>query len=159
MVVAPSSYGPYGGQLIVALSDGGIYAIDQTQVSPAPVLIVDIGGAASDLVFGSDGTLYVADFSANNILTVIPGEVPTFFAGNLNGPDGLAIDNNGRRLLVANSGDSTLKQVTIPTGVSSDLGTVTLDVGFLPSGIFYDRFSTVLVGVGANSQSISAFGL
>ena len=159
LVVAPASYGIYAGQLIVALSNGGIYAIDQTQVTPTPVIINNIGGAASDLIYGSDGTLYVANHDTSSIQTLTSAGSLAVFVGGLSNPDGLAIDDIGGRLLVANSGDDTLKQVTIPGKVISTLGAVDFDDEFFPSGIFFDQYSTLLLGVGEFSQTITAFGL
>ena len=156
LVVAPSGYGSFGGQLIVGLGTGEIYAIDQTQASPMADFIVDIGGAASDLVFGSDGTLYIADYDFDNILTLPAGGVPVNFTSSVNRPEGLAVDNIGGRLFVANSGDNTMKQISIPSGGLLDSDTAIFDNGFGVSGIFFDNYGTILMGLGDGSQTITA---
>lgn len=159
LIIAPSGYGPYGDQLIVSLADGSIYAIDQSLASPTPALIVDIGGAASDLIFGADGTLYVAENVASTIVTVTPGGTTAVFAAGLNGPDGLAVDNTSGRLFVASENDDMLRQVTIPGGVVSVLGAADFDSGFHVSPIIYDGYDTLLMGLGEAGQVITAFGL
>lgn len=159
LVIAPTGYGSYGGQLIAALDNGQIFAIDQAL--PTPTLIGNIPNAiATDLIFDSDGTLYVADFTFGNIL-IMPssGGTPVAFATNLSRPDGLAIDNDGRRLLVADSGLNQLIQVPIPGATPVNLTVSDFDIGFTPSGIFFDEFSTVIFGTGGSSQTITSFGL
>ena len=166
IVIAPAAYGSYGGQLIVATEDGDIYAVDQSVASPTPVLIANIGGSyASALIFGIDGTLYVAAYdetvSANNkIVTVTAAGVVTDFATGFSNPDGLAIDNNGGFLYVADSGDDTLKSVTIPGGIVSTITSVDFDDGWYPSPIIYDATSNILLmGSGEDSLTIVYYNL
>ena len=156
LVIAPATFGAYGGQLIVAENNGGIYAVDQSLGSPTPVLIVNIGGTASDLIFGSDGTLYVAANTADKIVTVTAAGVVTDFATGLGEPGGLAIDDDGGRLFVAAENNDVLKQVTIPGGVvSTNPVNVDFDDGFWPSQIIYDaEGNLVLMGNGETDLTI-----
>ena len=94
LVIAPASYGSYGGQLIAATSSHYIYAVDQSVSSPTPVLIANIANLPSALVFGSNGTLYVAASDGGKIVTVTAAGVVADFATGFSGPDGLAINNS-----------------------------------------------------------------
>ena len=135
IVIAPATYGSYGGQLIVATYAGHIYAVDQSVASPTPVQITYIGTSASALVFGSNGTLYVADYWNNKILTVTAaGVVADFVTTGLSGPDGLAFGNGV--LYVANADDDTVKSVTIPGGTVSTVTSADFDGGWYPSASY-----------------------
>ena len=159
LAVAPSSFGAYGGQLIVATDAGSIWAVDQSAASPTPVLIGGLGAtSASALVFGSDGTLYVAAYNDGAIVTVTAAGLVTNFATGLSRPDGLAIDDNGGYLYVADSGDNTLKSVTVPGGVVSTIASVDFAGGFWPSPIIFDSTSNiVLFGYGEASLTIDYY--
>ncbi len=153
--IAPAGFGDYGGQLIVATYSGRIYAVDQSDPAPVPVQLANTGTIASSMVFGSDGTLYVAEFSNNKILTVTAGGTVADFATGLNQPDGLAINNEAGLLYVANVGDDTLKSVTIPGGVVTTMANYDFDGGWFPSPIIYDEASSILLmGTGDSSMTI-----
>lgn len=159
IVVAPAGYGSYAGQLIIAGSDGIIYAVDQTATTPVPVSIVDIGTAALDLIFSSDDTLYVADYDNGKVVTVAAnGTLADFAAGFVN-PDGLAIDNTGARLFIADSGVAAdkLYSAAIPSGTVTELGIVNFGDGPYPTGLAFDGYSTILMHTG--DSQIAAFGL
>jgi sugar lactone lactonase YvrE len=147
LAIAPSTFGTYGGQLIVATDENGsIYAVDQSQASPTPVLIASISaGSASALIFGSDGTLYAAAYSYGKIVTVTAAGIVADFATGLNAPDGLAIDDNGGFLYVADSSDDAIYNVTIPGEVVSSIASVTFGGGFWPSAMIYDETSNILL--------------
>jgi len=160
VVIAPATYGSYGGQLIVASDTGNIYAVDQSAALPTPVLIADIGTSpASALIFGNDGTLYVADHYGDKIVTVTAAGVVADFATGLSEPDGLAINSSGNLLYVANSDDDTVKSVTIPGGIVTTIFTpVDFDSGFWPSPIIFDDPSnSLLVGTGEVELIISNY--
>jgi len=158
LVKAPASFGSYGGQLIIATSDGTIYAVDQTATSPSlQTVAVNPNGAVSDLAFGSDGTLYAADYYGAKIVTVAANGTLADFATGLSGPDGLAIDNAGTQLLIADSATDTLNSAQIPSGTVSTLGMVNFDASWAPSGLAFDGYATVLMHTA--TAAIDAFGL
>lgn len=161
LAIAPATFTPYGGQLIAA-SNTGIYAIDQSLASPTVTQISNIGGdEASSLVFGSDGTLYVALREDNKIVTMTAAGVATDFATvGLSGPDGLAIDNNAGLLYVTNDGDATIKSVTIPGGTVSTFTTgLSFSGGWAPSPIIVDVTSNILLVGHYPNLTISYFDL
>jgi len=158
LAVAPSGFGGYGGQLIAATDGGYIYAIDQTLAVPAATMIADISGIASALVFGSDGTLYVADNINGKIVTVTAGGTVTDFATGLSEPDGLAIDDSAGVMYVADCGDDMLKSVTIPGGVVSNTASYNFDSGFWPSPILFDPETNILLlGTGESDLTINYY--
>lgn len=153
--IAPAGFGDYGGQLIVATHAGSIYAVDLSDPAPVPVQFANIGTSATSMAFGSDGTLYIADYYNNKILTVTAGGTVADFATGLSRPEGLAINHEAGLLYVANSGDDTLKSVTIPGGVVSTMANYDFDGGWYPSPIIYDKTSRILLmGTGEHSMTI-----
>jgi len=159
LTLAPAGFGAYAGQLIVGLANGEIYALNHTQTTPTQTKFATLAGSAvSDLIFGPDGTLYAAGYGVNSIFTVAPNGTTTVVADGskgLNRPDGLAIDNIKGLLFVTNAGDDTLRQVTIPGGVVSDLGSMDFGIGFFPSGIYFDPYGSIITGLGENSLTLS----
>lgn len=147
LVVAPATYSPYGGQLIVATYSGHIYAVDQSVATPTPVHIAYIGTSASALIFDSAGTLYLADYFHHKILTLTATGTVTDFATGLDYPDGLAFGSNV--LYVSNDSEDsvngTIKSVTIPGGVVSDITPAIFNYGWAPSPIIYDATSNILL--------------
>jgi len=153
--IAPAGFGAYGGQLIAVTNFGDIYAINLSVPAPVPVQFADTGHVISSMVFGSDGTLYVTDSDNDKILTVTAGGTVADFATGLSSPDGLAINNAAGLLYVANYGDDTLKSVTIPGGVVTNMGSYDFDSGWYPSPIIYDEASSILLmGTGESSLTI-----
>jgi outer membrane protein assembly factor BamB len=156
LAVAPSGFGSYGGHLIATTDNGDIYAVDQTLAVPTVTLIANIGVTeASALVFGSDGTLYVADNGGGRIVTVTAGGTVANFATGLDEPDGLAVDNSAGIIYVADSGDDMLKSVTIPGGAVTNTASYDFDSGFWPSPILFDPETNILLlGTGEDSLTI-----
>jgi streptogramin lyase len=156
LAIAPTTFTPYGGQLIAA-SNTGIYAIDQSLASPTVTQISNMGGSmASSLVFGSDGTLYVALEEDDKIVTMTAVGVATDFATGLSGPDGLAIDNNAGLLYVTNDKDATIKSVTIPGGTVSTFATgLSFSYGWAPTPIIVDATSNILLVGDYSSGSLT----
>src|SRR5208282_1146079 len=72
----------------------------------------------ANLVFDSNGNLYVANYSIGTILKVSPGGSVSTFATGFNEPNGLAFDGNGN-LYVANWGSGTISEVTPSGNVST----------------------------------------
>lgn len=157
LAVAPSGFGSYGGQIITATDNGDIYAINQTLAVPTATLIANIGAvSASALAFGSDGTLYVADNTNGKIVTVTDGGVVADFATGMSEPDGIAIDDAGGVMYVADSDDDALYEITIPGGVVSNIGSYDFDSGFWPSPILWDSTSGILLfGTGESDLTIN----
>jgi hypothetical protein len=164
LVIAPATFSPYRGQLIVAAYNGNIfsqstflYAVDQSVASPTPVLIANVGTIASALIFGSEGTLYLADSINDKILTVTAaGVVSDFVTTGLSAPNGLAFDTNAGLLYVASSGDQTVKSVTIPGGSIATITSVFFNGGWYPSPIIYDATSNILlIGADTNPGSLT----
>lgn len=148
LVIAPAGFGAYGGQLIAALPTGEVYAVNQSQVTPTPVLIGNAGIGASALIFGADGTLYIATGDATVVTMTAAGVVANFATG-MNEVDGLAIDNAGGRLFIADAGSDELLQATIPGGVVSMLSAANFDGGYRPSPIVFDGIGTIVMGLDA----------
>jgi sugar lactone lactonase YvrE len=159
LVIAPATFSPYGGQLIVATYSGHIYAVDQSVASPTPVQFAYTGTDASALVFDSAGTLYLADYMNNKIVTLTAaGVAADFVTTGLSAPDGLAFGNGV--LYVANSDDDTIKSVTIPGGVVSTVTSFDFNGGWYPSPIVYDVTSNLLLlGTGTGSLIIDFYNL
>src|SRR6185503_1650471 len=107
--LAPANgFGSFGGHLIATTSAGEIFAIDPLAPNP-PAEITPIGETltlANDLVFASNGTLYVLgeDGSATpRVFTIAANGIATRLStggGKLGKPDGIEIDEGGGRLLV-----------------------------------------------------------
>lgn len=160
MVIAPSGFGSYGGQIIAVTYSGNIYAIDQSLASPTPTLIASLGSTASALVFGGDGTLYVAEYDNNTIVTVTSGGTVADFVTGLSAPDGLAYDSNANVLYVSDGSSDTLYSITIPGGVVSTVGLYDFDSGWYPSAILYDEASNILfMGTGETGLTIEYLSL
>lgn len=151
LVVAPVGYGAFGGQLIAATQSGGVVAIDPT----GPTVTAIAPGNYSDLEFASDGTMYTVSDNGD-VATVSAAGVVSVVA-TLTQPDGIAVDNSGGRLLVADwsPGVGELFAVTIPGGVVSSLGNFDFDSGFWPSGLAFDG-STLMMLTGETSVTIEA---
>lgn len=159
IVVAPENFGQYSNHLIVTTFWGNVYAIDQSKALPIPALIVDTGELlTTDLVFSSDGTLYVANAYATIFKISHDGKITEFITGD-SSFDGLAIDYAGNRLFVADPGVDKLKQITIPGGIVTEIGDADFDDGFSLSPIYFDGVNTVIVGVGETEHTITAFKL
>jgi hypothetical protein len=158
LAIAPSTFGSYAGQLIAA-SNTGIYAVDQSVASPTAVQIASISNVSS-IVFGSDGTLYATDYSNNRIVTVTSTGGISQFATGFSGPDGLAIDNAGGFLYVTNCADSTIKSVTIPGGTVVDVFTgLSFGITWAPSPIIYDAPGDILLVGQGGTLTIDYFDL
>jgi len=159
IVIAPASYGIFAGQLIIASSDDNVYALDQSLTSPTLQSIANIGSVPSDLVFGSDGTLYIADYNGDKVVTLASdGTLTDFAITGINGPDGLEIDNTGRQLFIANSsGTNSVSSATIPSGTVTSLQSYSFGGGYYPSGIAFDGYASIAMHLG--NSTVNAHGL
>ncbi|MBD3789048.1 MAG: PQQ-like beta-propeller repeat protein [Campylobacterales bacterium] len=154
MVIAPNNYGSYGGNLIYA-SYNSIYAYDLNGGNP-PINIYSDSDAISDLVFGSDGTLYAA--VSSGIVTVeSDGTVENFLS--MTGVDGLTIDNNGSTLFVTNDSVDKLYSVDVTSKTVTELSDFDFDSGYYPTGIVFDGYSTLIMKTGETEGTLRAFNL
>jgi len=140
-----------GGSLYtIDLAAPGDPAVELPVVGGVPMM--DGDGDLTGVLFASDGTLYVLgqDTGAIYDVTVSGGGDATFvpFASGLDLPEGIALDEGGRRFLVAQTGSvagaDALLEVALdrvdamdpePVELSDDL---LLLGGFLPSGLAFD---------------------
>ncbi len=162
--LAPTGFGAFGGDLIASTADGLVFAIDPQ--SPNPPVAIPLSqpvSRLSDLVFSTEGALYVVDngASTSRILRVAPTGTVTDLgapAGQLGRPDGIEIDEGGNRLLVTSStsGGDQLLAVDLGTGGVTALANIDLDDGFFPTGVVYDRLGTAVLRQGDNSTALDA---
>ncbi|MBZ5711902.1 hypothetical protein [Nannocystis pusilla] len=144
LTVAPPGFGEFGDQLIaVAYGPSRLLAIDVDNHVITP--FAQSASLLSVATFSGDGTLYVADWGSDRILTVTAEGVFTPFYTGVDAPDGLAIAPDGTRMFVAHlSGTGRIDQISIPgatltPGVAFELGT-----GAAPTGIVVDGADHVL---------------
>ena len=164
--LAPTGFGSFGGQLIATTSTGELLAIDP--LSPNPVAEITPSETLTtliDLVFSSDGTLYVLEdgpSTAPRLLTIAADGTVTRLttgAGKLGQPDGIEIDEGGERLLVTSIfavGGDQLLEVALTNSQVNQIANLDIDAGFNPTGIVYDRLGTVIVRSGDISTSLDA---
>jgi hypothetical protein len=164
--LAPAGFGSFGGDLVATTQDGRIFAIDPLAPNPTTQISLSQGvSRLSDLVFSATGTLYVVDNGAatSRILRVAPNGAVTDLqapTGQLGEPDGIEIDEGGHRLLVTSktTGGGRLLAVSldaIPAAVTP-LANISIDDGFFPTGVVYDRLGTAVFRQGNNSTSLKA---
>lgn len=179
LALAPETFDPggLGGQLFVVTGQpdalmgatverkgGGIYTIDLAIADPVAVNLTTTGYDLADhdlggLAFSADGTLYVLDEDANMVMDPDQGEVVTVAPngtvtalptdGSLVAPDGIAVDEGGHRLFVADPGTdddpvSMLRAVSLADGAVTDLAPFAFHQGYFPSGLAFDGLGSVL---------------
>ncbi len=176
--LAPPTFPTFGGQLVATTADGRVLAIDPASPTPVPLTPAPIQTATtppeparlSDLVFSSDGTLWVLDngftvadpelLAARILEVTAAGAVVDLGASQaaLGRPDGLDLDEGGNRLIVASdfdSGADRLLAVSLsgaPTVTA--LQNILVDDGFFPTGVVYDRLGRAAVHGGTNALRI-----
>lgn len=157
MVVAPQGYGAYGGDIIF-IAYNEVYAYDPASANP-PELIVSLPQVVSDLVFGGDGTLYIADYNQGKIITLASNGTATDFVTGLGGVDGLTVDTQSGTLFAACSSPDRLYSIDIASKTKTELSTINFDGGYYPSGIVFDGFETLIMKTGENPGFIESFSL
>ena len=167
--LAPATgFGSFGGQLVATTSAGEVLVIDPQ--SPTPVAAITPSEpltALNDLVFASDGTLYVLENNGSatpRLLTITAAGAVTRLQtapGQLGRPDGIEIDEGGKRLLVTSAFNNSnrLLAVALSNANVTQLATIDIDEGFFPSGIVYDRLGTVIYRQGDTSTSLDAVSI
>ena len=146
MESAPANFAPYGGWLIGVTSAGEVIAMNPD--SPGtPVTIYDGPNNISDLTFGSDGTLYAVDYTADSVITVTSTGTVSTLQGGFSSPDGITYDRRRNVLYVADSGTDDLYRVSIPPGPSDPtlIGSYDFNGGTGVSGIAFDGVDNVLM--------------
>jgi hypothetical protein len=183
--LAPPGFAGFGGWLIattavnpgLAIPAGELFAIDPQ--SPNPRVKITLSPASppvsnlSDLVFSSDGVLYVVDNNTTPdpdtsrivriAVTGTTGTV-TVVAGpsvQLGLADGIEIDEGGDRLLVTSetaAGGQLLSVDLRPArlGEVRALANFAIDNGFFPTGVVYDRLGTAVLREGNIVTSLRA---
>jgi streptogramin lyase len=134
--IASSIPGAYGiarepsGSLVVAdyngAADGGLTRVDpatgakQHLASESP-----LGASFYGVAVAPDGTIYVAQNDAGNLLRIPPGGSPTVFADQLTRPVDIEVDVDGT-LLVSDQGTNpdTVVRIDPNTGASSPVATL-----------------------------------
>jgi hypothetical protein len=169
--IAPASFTGFGGDLIATTQDGEVFAIDPQAPNPATTITLSLSvSRLSDLVFAAGGALYLVDngTSASHILRVAPPNgATTWPTTDLGAPiaqlgraDGIEIDEGAHRLLVTSNtaaGDQLLAVALGPTpaaGTVTALANISIDDGFFPTGVIYDRLGTVVVRRGNITSSL-----
>jgi glucose/arabinose dehydrogenase len=168
-IAPPTGFGSFGGQLVATTSAGEVLVIDSLSPNPpAKITPSQTLHQLSDLVFASNGTLYAGENggSSPRLLTIsADGTVVGLNTGSgqLGNPDGIEIDEGGKRLLVTShrfpSADRLLA-VALSNAQVSQLAIIDIDFGINPTGIVYDRLGTVVVrGGGETSTSLNAVSI
>jgi len=167
--IAPVGFGDFAGHLVATTDLGELLAFDP--LSPAIVtqlaLIQGTTGERarlSDLVFASDGTLYVLDNGEPGdarVLIVEPDGGVSDLGVNpnlLGRPDGIEIDEGGKRLLIASSGTSgdIVIAVSLDDASVLPIANVSIDDGFFPTGVIYDRLGIVVLRSSDASTALDA---
>ncbi len=151
IVIAPPSFGSFGGFII------GVTQSSTVAVNPANGAVTTIAssGAASDLAFAPDGTLYIS--GGPTVRTVTAAGVVTTFASGFGSADGITITPDGARMFITDSGSDLVHQVTIPGAVRTAFGAADIDDGFGVGGILAAPGNTLIVMTGETSLTLIAF--
>ncbi|MGH7338047.1 MAG: hypothetical protein ACREI7_10735, partial [Myxococcota bacterium] len=168
--LAPASgFGSFGGHLVATTSAGEIFAIDpQSPNPPAEITPSETLTTLNDLVFASDGALYVLENDGESTPRLLEiaadGTVTrlTTGSGKLGRPDGIEIDEGGERLLVTSVfaiGGDQLLEVALSNARVNQIASLDIDAGFNPSGIVYDRLGTVIVRSRDDATSLDAVSI
>ncbi|MDB4957912.1 MAG: hypothetical protein JWO36_5481 [Myxococcales bacterium] len=152
IVIAPSTFGAYGGYIIAATNTSAVVAINPVG---GAVTTLSSATSISDLAFAPDGTLYVSGGALVRTISST-GVVATFSTG-FNAADGITISPDGTRMFIADSGTDTVRQATIPGAVITTVGSYDIDDGFFVGGILADPGNTVIVMTGESSLTLRAF--
>jgi hypothetical protein len=143
MTVSPPTWGSYGNHLVIARSDGAVYAFNP--LNPSAVLIGTTTPNISDAEFDQqNGVLYIAAYTQNKVYTLSPSGTFTTFANTPCGPDGLAVES-GQRVFITCGGANQLYALAIPTGVATLISTASLNASWAPAGALWDGQDNLIV--------------
>lgn len=147
--MAPATFGSYAGQLFAA-TQSGVYAIDQSAVSPTPVQLSTT--ACSDIIFDGSTTLYAAAPGESKIYTVEANGTVADFNTTVGYVDGLEISDDKSTLYLANSGTDELSSFEIATKTLTKIADVNFDGGYWPSGLVNDHNGFLLMHTGDDNN-------
>jgi DNA-binding beta-propeller fold protein YncE len=143
IALAPTEFGQYAGNLIVAQSSGNLLAFDPSD--PVPVTLATIGPFVSDVVF-SGTRLFVAAFTASQVQEVNAEGMLSVVAELPCEPEGLAADETGERLFVGCGRDDSLYSVSLSDGQPTLLPTaVDFNPGWAPLGMLHDNGALLVI--------------
>ena len=132
---------------------GAIVAIDTTSFVLSEIAF-PISSSTSDFVFDSTGLLYAV--SSEYVHAIDAAGNFSIAATGFSYADGIAIDEDGGRLFVGDSGNDNLWEVDIATGSIAQLGNYDFDSGYFGSALIYGRNGVLLLATGESTQSLVA---
>jgi len=97
------------------------------------------------------------NYSGGEIITISAAGMTSVFASGFNALDGIAVDDDGGRLFVADSGDDLLYAVQISDGVRTVLDSFDFDLGWYPSGLAFDGVQNLLMATGENDLYVEGY--
>lgn len=150
ITIAPPTFGTFAGFLIGVTQGGTVLAVDPSNGAVTPIAIGV--GAASDLAFAPDGTLYLC--GGVTVRTVTAAGVVTTFATGLSSADGITITPDGARMFIADSGRDLVVQITIPGAAMTTFAPADIDGGFGVGGILAASGNTLIVITGSGSLTL-----
>jgi hypothetical protein len=140
----------YAGLLAGGTSNGSVVTIDPSS-QQVNTLVSVTSGQVSDIQFDSTGYLYVT--KSSTLLQVdSAGSITTLYS-SFSEADGVAIDEAGQRIFVADSGPDKLYEYDMVSGTVQDIGSYDFDSGYFTSGLLYGANGVLLMLTGENSQT------
>jgi hypothetical protein len=155
MAMAPTGFGSYGDEIIATTSGGVVMAIDPASPTTSTTIATGLSTLAG-IAFASDGTCYVVQNGLDNVVTLTATGTTAVFATGFGAPDGIAIDDGGSRMFIADSDRDELYEVAIPGGTSVSLGSYDFDSGWYISGLAWDGVMTLIMATGESSLTLRA---
>ena len=155
MNFVPTAFGAHAGELLVQTYSNGLYAIDPSSPGSPTVTYPQSG---TDMEFGPDGTLYVADYDNDRIVTVSSAGAVVEFAPMVAEPEGIAINASGTKMYVASVGSpSRIYEVTMPAGTATPLADRTFTSGSYPTGMLIDGHGHLIFVTAGSSEMVIDF--
>jgi Cys-rich repeat protein len=155
LIVAPESFGAWGGQLLGGGFSGSVVAWDINN----KVLVQVAGGLGlvSGMTASQAGVVYTSDYNNRRIMQIDAMGVVSQVAMLSGQSDGLAFDEARQRIYVADSGSARIHYVDLnnKNAVMDFNGNFSFDGGYWPSPIAFDCNSTVLVALNPAPTKIS----
>jgi hypothetical protein len=153
ITIAPPSFGSFGGFIIGVTQSGAVVAVDPSNGTVSTITAT--AGAASDLTFAPDGTLYICGGSTVRTVTAAGTVAP--FASGLSSADGITITPDGARMFIADGNLDVVFHVTIPGAVVTSFVGADIDSGFGVGGIVATQAGTLIVMTGESNLTLQGF--